>query len=489
LGYFFRLPATLAQLVERLIRNEQVIGSNPVSGSTFLLINFSPPARARIRSFGWAFPRSIDRLLGLGLGHLRHDAKFRINRTHGRYMSKNRELTLNMLEIVQVLAKHKLPILAFAFTVAFVTAIVSLIVEPRYRSQTVLLPPSSSSESSFGRILNSTPLGKLGGVSKMLQGASSDLTNTYMSILNSRSLRMDLIREFNLGHVYEFDKKKKYFIEDLLKEVNKNVSAGLSDDDGTIIIDVEDKDPVRAAKMAAYMVTQLETIYIRLMTEKNRNYRIFLGQRLDSVNITLKKAEEDLVRFQKKHRILDVEEQGKATITTGVSMEARFITARTALEIARKTFSEDHPKVRELKTQLEQMDKVRQEMSKGRVSEFLVPFSESQDLGLEFLRLKREFEIQQTILEFMVPQYEEAKFEESKNTPNVQILDPAEPPQKRIFPKRGKMVLTAFAISFIAACIAVLLANALQQYRTTNPENYARVAGVARSLWTIRSKR
>jgi uncharacterized protein involved in exopolysaccharide biosynthesis len=404
-------------------------------------------------------------------------------------MSKNRELTFNMLDIVHVLIKRKIPILAFAFAVAGITAIISLLVTPRYKAETVLLPPSSTSESAFGRILGSTPLGKLGGVSRMLEGTSSDLTNTYMSILGSRSLRLDMIEKFDLVKVYEFDKQDKFFIEDLLKVLNRKISAGLSEDDGTIIIEVEDEDPVRAAEMAKYMVSQLEVIYVRLTTEKNRNYRIFLGQRLDSVKITLKQTEEELVQFQKKHRMLDVEEQGKATISTGVSIEARYMTARTSLEIARKTFSEDHPRVRELKVQLEQMDKVRQEMTNGRVSDFLLPFGESQDLGLEYLRLKREFEIQQAILEFMVPQYEQAKFEESKNTPNVQVLDPAVTPEKRIFPKRRKMVQVAFAASFVAACAFVLLLNAFREYRSANPEGYSRVADIGRSLWTIRTKR
>jgi len=406
----------------------------------------------------------------------------------GQVMSKNRELSVNMLDVLQLLARKKLPILGFAFAIAAVTAVISVILPPKYSSQAVLLPPSSASESSFGRILKSVPLGKIGGISRMLDGAPTDLTNTYMSILESRSLRMDMIEEFDLIKLYKFDKQKRYFIEDVIKQLNKNISAGLDEERGTIVVEAIDRDPKRAAAMATYMVTQLEAIYVKLTTEKNRNYRIFLGQRLDTVKANLRNAEEELTRFQKKHNILDVEEQGKATIKTGVELEAQYLAARTTLEIARKTFSEEHPQVRELKVQLEQMDKMRKEVSRGRVSDFLIPYGESQQLALEFLRLKREFEIQQTILEFMLPQYEEAKFEESKNTPNVQILDPATVPQKRFFPKRRMMVQIAFIVAFIVACVATLVLDGIRQYRASHPENYARVAGIARSLWTIRNR-
>lgn len=77
LGYFSHLPATLAQLVERLIRNEQVIGSNPVSGSTPLSLRLLHQNETCSPSFDWAVPRPIDRLPGLALGDPRRGAKHR----------------------------------------------------------------------------------------------------------------------------------------------------------------------------------------------------------------------------------------------------------------------------------------------------------------------------------------------------------------------------------------------------------------------------
>ena len=53
----------------------------------------------------------------------------------------------------------------------------------------------------------------------------------------------------------------------------------------------------------------------------------------------------------------------------------------------------------------------------------------------------REVEIGQSILQFVLPLYEQAKFEEQKDTPILQIIDYAEAPPKKSFPPRALMTL------------------------------------------------
>ncbi len=38
LYYFYKILAGIAQLVEQLIRNQQVVGSSPTAGSSFLIL-------------------------------------------------------------------------------------------------------------------------------------------------------------------------------------------------------------------------------------------------------------------------------------------------------------------------------------------------------------------------------------------------------------------------------------------------------------------
>ena len=65
---------------------------------------------------------------------------------------------------------------------------------------------------------------------------------------------------------------------------------------------------------------------------------------------------------------------------------------------------------------------------------------------MNFLRLKREVEIQNKILTFIIPMLEQAKIEEKKETPTILIIDSPQVPDYKIKPKR--LPLTLFSVIF-----------------------------------------
>ena len=401
-------------------------------------------------------------------------------------MSNDRELKVNMMDVLETLVRRKWLILAITLLASIGMAIYTLVVTPKYEAQTVLMPPSSSETSGIKSILKNTALGKIGGLERIAGSVPNDVASIFMSILDSRTMRMDLIHQFSLDKVYKFDKLDHYYIEDLLKAVNKNIGYDLQEE-GTIAVYVTDESPERAAAMANYMIHQLDDIYKRLTTEKNRNYRIFLGKRLEIVRKDLEEAEKNMLVFQKRNNMIDIESQAKATVTTGVNLEAKYLAVKGNLEVARQIYSADHPKVRELQLQMEQLAKQRSALSGEKVSDFLLPYRAGPDLALEFLRLKRDQEIQQAIFELMIQQYEEARFDESKNTPTIQVLDPAVAPQKRMYPKRRKMVQIAFLLALVASSVGVLLIDYAGKFSRGRPEEAARMRKLFRQAWAIRS--
>jgi uncharacterized protein involved in exopolysaccharide biosynthesis len=59
-------------------------------------------------------------------------------------------------------------------------------------------------------------------------------------------------------------------------------------------------------------------------------------------------------------------------------------------------------------------------------------------------------------MEFLLPQFEQAKIQEAKDTPTVQVLDPAVLPIKRSKPKRAFFVLL---VAFIVTGFGVVHAE------------------------------
>jgi uncharacterized protein involved in exopolysaccharide biosynthesis len=57
------------------------------------------------------------------------------------------------------------------------------------------------------------------------------------------------------------------------------------------------------------------------------------------------------------------------------------------------------------------------------------------------------------LFDLLTKEYEIAKIEEAKSMPTIQVLDKAEPPEKKCKPRRTRMVLLAGAASLFAAVV------------------------------------
>ena len=111
-----------------------------------------------------------------------------------------------------------------------------------------------------------------------------------------------------------------------------------------------------------------------------------------------------------------------------------------------------------------------------------IPLKNLPDLGIEYVRLYRELQIQEKILEFIMPQYEQAKINEKKDTPTVQVLDPAVAPIKRSSPKRMFMVLGAGIFVLFLFIIAAYIKVNAEYLGEEHPEQYRQWSYVLHNL-------
>jgi uncharacterized protein involved in exopolysaccharide biosynthesis len=103
-------------------------------------------------------------------------------------------------------------------------------------------------------------------------------------------------------------------------------------------------------------------------------------------------------------------------------------------------------------------------------------------MALDYVRLKREFKVQETLYELILQQFEYTKFEESKNTPNIQILDRAEPAQKRTSPKRSKIVIACFVVAWISGFFLLIGWQRVRGFSQENPEGWETLKLIKRNL-------
>jgi len=377
---------------------------------------------------------------------------------------------IDLASYLLVLVKYRKFIILNFITICVVVAGISLLFPNWYTAKTTILPPEKQGLSlglSSSLLSGLSSLG--GGMSLPLMATPSDV---YAAIAKSRSVAEEVIQVENLSQYYNLKS-----MEQTLKEVWGHLSVSVGDE-GMVAITYEDKNPVKAASIANAFALKLDEVNRRTFTSKAKNSRVFIEERLEQTKKDLASAEENLRNFQQKNKAIAIDEQTKAAIGAAADLQAQLVFVELELNVMSKNV-EDTPELRQL--QLKRQEILRQlEMlekgGKGREAGLLgVPFEKVPDLTLEYARLFRELKIQESVFELLTAEYEKAKIEESKDTPTIQVLDRAVPPERKSKPKRSFMVAFAGGFSLLFSVFFVFFREFMDKSRLKNPEEYHRL--------------
>ncbi len=320
--------------------------------------------------------------------------------------------------------------------VAVCSIIISLLLPKWYKSTASILSPKDQNLLNFfgssNQMLRSlTSFPRIGGFGQ------NPNTYNYFAILKSRSTMESVVRKFDLVKVYGITDNS---MEKTVKELRDNVAFELQDDD-YITIEVYDKDPDRASKMANYFVEILNDISIKLATQEAKNNREFIENRLKTTRDNLHKAEEALARYQEQKGIMITPEQ---TSSISALAELYALKSKKEIEVAifEKKVTPDNEYLQQLKLELEELNR--------KLSTF-------PQASIESFRLYRDVATEQKILEVLIPLYEQAKINEQKDVPVLLVLDKAVPPEKKAKPQRSLIVLTATMLFFFFSIFLVFI--------------------------------
>ena len=384
--------------------------------------------------------------------------------------SPDKEKTKKFEDLLIVLVKYRRTIFINVLIITIASVIISLLIPNKYTATSSFISPKKKG-GVFGDIAGFSSTIK--DLSKTLGGRLGTVTDeayNYLVILQSRTASEKVIKKFNLREVYEIDKDKPY--EDVIKELESNVDFNI-EDEGNIVISVTDEVPKRASEMANYYVQIVNEMSVELGVTESRNNRQFIEKRFIQAQTDIANIEDSLENFSRKYNVMALEEQMKAAIEVAAKVKAELEIAKLEQTILLRNYGEDSPivkdaslKVSELNNQLANLKFGEDKNLKSSLNLF-VPFEKVPETGVMYVRLMRDYEIQNKLLEFIYPIYEQARIEEQKDMPVVLVVDEAISPQKKSSPKRTLIVIGAFLISFFFSLGYVLIK---ETYRTVQSD-------------------
>lgn len=346
--------------------------------------------------------------------------------------------TLRLIDLLESLARHRRRIVTITLASAVLAAAVSLILPRWYRSQATVLGQEEATQNR--RIMTTVRALALPG---MRQNITSQSPETFLAILESRTLRERIIHRFNLARAMRVKG-----MDAALAEMRRRVKVDL-EDTGAITVRVEDRDRQRAADIANAMVAELDSMNVELRIYRARRARQYVEKQLADTRIWLTALEDSLASFQEQNLVVSMDEQAKAAVEAAAALQAKAMELRIRRGVLAGYALESNPEFRAVTRELSEVEGQILRFERGGGDD--PSFAGMPALGVRLSRLLRDVKIGETLLAFLTQEFEDARLEEAKDTPVVQILDRAVPADVRARPRRSLIVVSATAIAFLLA--------------------------------------
>lgn len=365
---------------------------------------------------------------------------------------------ISLLDLLETLAERFWLLVLGPLAVGIVALGGSFLIAPTFTAKTVLMPPQAQ-QSAAASLIQS--LGALGGVA----GAAAGIKNPndqIVALLKSRTLSDRIIDRFELMGVY-----KAKLRQDALKALSANVrvSAGK---DGLIAIEVDDKDPKRAADMANAYIAELSRLMGSLAITEAQQRRMFFEKQLKEARDNMTRAELALKSGGIEADIYKSSPQ--AAVTAVAQVQAQIAAQEVKLGAMRGYMTES---ASEFRQGLVELQALRAQLSKLESTEKSIQVGSSSDYVTRY----RDYKYYETLFELFAKQYEIARVDESREGAVIQIVDPAMEPEWKSKPKRAMVAIIATLAAGFMLVLYVFVAKALRN-ASQDPATAAKLQGI-----------
>jgi uncharacterized protein involved in exopolysaccharide biosynthesis len=371
------------------------------------------------------------------------------------------ETSIDLVVLFQMLRQGKMTILAVSLGVFVIVTVYAFLLPFRYTSTVSFIPPSGSSGSSMASRL----AGQLSafGAGDLLGGVKNS-GELYAGILRSRSVAGELVKRFDLTHVYGV--KKASLAENIL---NSNMTINVDSKSTIVTVDVTAKSPALAHDLASAYMDVLRETEGRLAIGQSSQQRLFFGQQLAKEKDDLEDAEVDLKKTEEQSGLIAPTGQTESQIRTIAETQAQIAVRQVQLAALRQSATDQNPEVIRLRSEIGDLLGQLSRLQTGKGGGLSTPIATSKvpELQLDYVRKEREVKYHEALFEALSRQFEAARLDEARDAPVLQVLDPASYPDTKSSPKRSYYMLGGLVVGFLGSCVWVLTRERLRTVRAS----------------------
>jgi len=365
---------------------------------------------------------------------------------------------ISIIDLLIVIGQYKRFIAIFTLACGLIAAAVSLMLTPVFTAKTVFMPPQQQAGTA------SSLLSSLGGLSGLAGGVAGIKSpeELYISLMKSDGVLKLMVEQFNLKERYKTEN-----FSDTKNALASHFRVTSDKKSGLLTVEVDDHDSVFAANMANAFVKNLGLINDRLAVTDAQQRRLFFETQIV-------KTQEKLAKTEALFR----DEQGRSgfqmpSITADTSLKniaelhGQIAAREIQLQAIDRFATLQNPEVQRLTSELSAMRSTLQKLERGSGTPAVGTIQQ------EAMAAYRDLKTQESMLEAFVKQLELARVDEAKESPLLQVVDTATPPDRRSSPKRALIVLISLLAGLFLSLLFVLIHNTISK-SLNDPESEAR---------------
>jgi len=390
---------------------------------------------------------------------------------------------INFLDYLDVIFKRRKMIIRNTLLAGLMMLALSFLLPKTYTATTTLLPPGEGEQNGLRSLLLNSPVSMFD-----VPGIPASSSDIFVEILKSRT-----VAEAVLSKKYKSEETGQnlyeiWDIENQTDALNKlhEKSTIFANEQGMINISVEVHDAELSAQVANAFVEALDEVNREKSFSRAKNSRIYIEEQLKQTEVRLKRAATALADFQSEYKAVDLQVQTRVSIEKAGEIKGTIMAREVELKVALQTLKRDNPIVHRLQTELDELQIQFEHLQYGNSvpfeeqKDYFIPFADIPEVGSRLAELLREVKVQETVWQLLNQQFYNAKIQEARDTPTIQVLDGAVSPERRTRPKRKLLVVVT---SFLTFVFSVFWAFCLEYVeRSKENKDFQKMSGMVEEL-------
>jgi tyrosine-protein kinase Etk/Wzc len=375
---------------------------------------------------------------------------------------------INLIDLIYPIYKRRRFLTYFCVGIALAIGILSIFLPKTYKATAVILPITNQ-DTSLTKALTSTFLEQF-GVSGLGSTASTPSV-VFEAVLKSNELALDVLNRYDYFSIMGIkrDGEKR-----TAKAFAGQIGVSSSKTDNTISVSIQSRDPVFAADMANSYVKALDRYNQTNSFTSARYLREYIEKRLDAADKELDQAQVALREFQDKNSAISISQQAGATLKVLGEIEAQRVAIEVQKAAKEKFYKGPHILIEQLDAQIQALQKnidiltyseetsVPIEREKGKV-EFYIPLTRIPGLNFDESKLLLKVKAKTGVVTMLTTQLEQARLDEAKDMPTINILEWAAPPEKPFKPRIVLNTVLSFIVSLFLGIFIIFFMEFIQR--------------------------